>query len=420
MTPHISVKEPAPAARDITDRKLEHHELESLATGRGFEWVDPDTGRVYLLPVMRGGSLGSGAVIARNLPGAGSGFRIDPVRFAVLTSRNRKRYADLAWPGYGDKVQQRIDKVGVVSRLHIHFDGTLTFNTATATATTGFPWQIISRLKVSANGISNLFSLEGADLRALMRVRNGFFFDRELAHTIPTTGSQDLDLHWEVPIAFDDSLVGAVFAQTEDNELTVEIETATASTELFSANPADVAGNFKITGEFFSIPFEDADDGRILVLPDIRQLHGVVSKDEALTGTGEHTVDLMRTGGILVRTLQRFDNAAPSYGNVDPAVSILSHKFRYGSNVVPLDTTGEVARVENQVNYGDRVLPAADVPSGVAPHYLVDDFVIDNPVRDVVHLLGVSEPQLLNDISSSLMVNAGAMVHTVQEHMVAG
>lgn len=404
---------------DLTDRRPDPSELELLGTGRALTYVKD--GHELLIPVPRGGAVGAGAVYARNLPAPGS-YAIDPTRFAVLTSRNLKTYASQAWPGFQQKVQQRIDKVGIVSKVYILGEITLTPGAMTPTVRTSYPWNLIQRLKVSANGISNLFYCDGLDLRALMRARAGFFFDREQVTTIPTGGgaATNLKLIWEVPLSFDESLIGAIFAQTEDNELVVEIETP-ASADIFSANAPTVAGTFKVVVEYFSIPYEDTREGRRIVLPDIRQLHGALASDTAVNGVGEHIVNLMRTGGVLLRTFQRWDNAYATQGPGvdDPATWCSAHKFRYGGNVVPVDLPGLLNKFINEQRYGDRPIPAADLTAS-AVHYQVDDYVFANSVRDVIHLLGITEPQLLNQIVAGTTVNAGSMMHSVQEHMVAG
>lgn len=413
-----AILERSPAIRDLTDRDPSNLELEWLATGRA-SIFEAEDGRRVLLPRQRGGSIGAGAIYTRNLPAAGT-FSIDPVAFAQLTQKNQKTYPNLAWPGYGGKVEQRIDKVGVVGRILVVFTGTVTPGAMTATATRAWPWNLLRRVKVSANGISNLFDLEGLDLRAMQRIRRRFFNDREASFAVGTGGgaAQNTYLCWELPIAYDDSLMGSVFVQTEDTELVVTLEAASAAADLFSANVPTIAGNFSLVVEFFSIPQVAARDGNKLVLPDLRQLHGMVSKNDILTGVGDHRAPLMRTGGVLLRALQRIDNLTP--GSDDPATVVTSHRFRYGSTIIPFDTTGRVRQWEAQFDYGDRVLPAADVVSGTAPYYQVDDFVEAGPLRDVIHLLGVSEPELINTIATGTTVNAGASIHTVQEHMVAG
>jgi len=405
---------------DLTDRRPDPGELELLATGRALVYTRD--GRELLIPVHRGGAIGAGAVYTRNLPAPGS-YAIDPVRFAVLTSRNVKSYPTQAWPGYQAKLNFKIDKVGIVSKVYVIAELTLAPGAMTPTVRTPYPWNLIQRLKIAANGISNLFYCDGLDLRSLMRVRRaGFFFDREAVFTLPTGGGANTTpkLIWEVPLSFDESLIGAVFAQTEDNELTVEIETP-ASGDIWASNAPTVTGTFKVVCEYFSIPYEATREGQRIVLPDIRQLHGVTAVDKAVTGTGEHTAELMRTGGVLLRVLQRWDNAYSTQGAGvdDPATWCSQHKFRYGGNVIPTDAPGLLVKFRNELDYGDRPIPAADLTAS-AVHYLVDDNVRANSVRDVIHLLGVTEPQILNQIASGTTVNAGAQMHTVQEHMVAG
>ena len=138
---------------------------------------------VGFLPLV--GALGTGAIYERNLPPPGT-FSIDPVAFAIRTSRNRKPNPVVPWPGFATTAGQRIDAVGIVASVMILFDGTATVGATGPTATNQWPWNLIKSLIVSANGSNNLFACDGADLRALMRVRNAargssggsFLFDR--------------------------------------------------------------------------------------------------------------------------------------------------------------------------------------------------------------------------------------------------
>lgn len=405
---------------DLTHREPNGSELELLATGRAF--LARKDGHRLLVPMASGGAIGSGAVYAKNLPKPGT-YVLDPVRFAVETTKNRKWYPAKAWPGHGEKVSFPIDKTGIVSRLFVTFEGTLQGDGAVApTVEAAYPWNIAKRFQVTANGLSNLVYAEGIDMRVLERIRRGFFFDRETVITLPAAATTvPIRLAWEIPLAFDESLVGSVYAQTEDTDMELEIQTET-SANIWTAHAPTVVGSFKVGVEFFSLPLDDSKEGRKVIIPDIRQLHGVIGKDDALTTVGEHTVDLMRTGGILVRAFQRFDNAYPDAGNLDIGTYVEAHKFRYGSNVIPTDEPGRAIRRENQHLYGDKILPAADVDASITAgvNVLIDDFVAANSVRDVIHLLGTTQPQLLNQIGAGAGLNAGAKVHTVQEHMVAG
>jgi hypothetical protein len=380
------------------------------------------------VPRVSGGALGTGAVYARNLPAPGS-FVIDPVQFAMQTSRNRKTSVATPHPGFGSSFAFRADAVGIIGRMLLIFEGTYTSTATPATATRQWPWNLAAQVTVSANGINNLFACDGADLRALMRVRNkDYFLDRESAFAIPgASASGGHRLVWELPLSYDDSLIGAVFAQTEETFLNVVVQTG-ASGSLFSANPGSyaAAANWRVMTEFYSIPQIDTKAGRMLLLPDITQLHGVVSRSDPLV-LPDTVSPLTRTGGILLRILQRLDNDPVQIGNVDPGASVQSHRFRYGGNVVPLDVPGSIIRLQNEMDYGDAVLPASDVVSGgTPPAYMVDDFVVNSPLRDTIHLAGITEAQVINTlgagtIGTAVTITGGALgVHTVQEAMVAG
>jgi hypothetical protein len=405
--------------------KLSDRERDAIARGEATLATMPDGG-YRVIPFVGGGALGQGAVYARNLPAPGT-FDINPVLFAAKTSRNRKINPQQNHPGYTASLNFRVDAVGIVAKLYVVFEATLTSGASAATVTNHWPWNLAKSIVVSANGISNLFSFQGLDARSLMRVRNAkWFWDRESLFAIPAaTLASTVRLIYELPLAYDESLVGAVFAQTEETQLTVTVTTA-ASADLFSANAGTFsAATWRIVSEFYSIPTADTQAGRVLVLPDISQLHGVVSRDDAFSSAAvDITSPLTRTGGILLRAAQRIDNPNPgdtAFGGSSLGGTVTSHRFRYGGNVVPLDIPGYLARYINSQDYGDNLLPSTDVVSGAtAPAYAWDDFVIDSPLRDVIHLTGITEAQLLNALASGTTVNAGAQVHTVQEAMVAG
>lgn len=421
----LVVREPSVSSKVLAQANrgefgFSDRELDAIRAGEAH--VVEHEGRFRVAPLIRGSALGQGAVYARNLPAPGS-YTVDPVIFAAKTSKNRKTYPGAAHPGMGASLAIRVDAVGVVSRLILMFEGTYTSAAAAATLTSQWPWNLAKSVVVSANGINNLFSCDGADLRAFMRVRNGkYFLDRESSFANPAAAAAGtIRLFWEIPLAYDESLIGAIFAQTEETFLNVTIQTA-QNADLFSANPGAFSNsNWKLIAEYYSIPTVDTKAGRILVIPDITQLHGVVSRDDALTANGDHVAPLTRTGGILLRTLQRADNSTTGgIGNVDPTASITSHRFRYGGNVVPVDVPGSALRLFNAMDYGDAVIPTQDVVSGATPPaYMVDDYVVDSPLRDAIHLSGITEAQMINTFSGVAVV-AGAKVHTVQEAMVAG
>jgi hypothetical protein len=402
----------------ISDRELD-------AIQRGDASVLMHEGRLRVIPRPGGGAVGSGAVYARNLPAPGS-YVIDPPMFAAKTSKNRKTNPPVVHPGVASSFPFRVDAVGIVARMWLIFEGTYTSAATQATLTKGFPWNQARYVTVSANGINNLIYCEGLDLRALTRIRNkDYFVDRESAFTNPTATNAAFQRYiWEIPLAYDDSLIGAVFAQTEETFLNLLVQTP-ANADLFSANPGTYsAATWRVVTEFYSVPTVDAQNGRALVLPDITQLHGLVSRDDPFAAAGDVVSPLTRTGGILLRILQRLDNAEP--GSLDPGGAtvggtVTSHRFRYGGNVVPIDVPGYLAKFINEEDYGEVIVPPLDAPAALVPAvYQVDDFVIASPLRDVIHMAGITEAQMINTIAAGTTINAGAKAHTVQEAMVAG
>lgn len=406
----------------LADRELD-------AIQRGEAAIIEHEGKLRVIPVAAGGGPGSGAVYMRNLPAPGS-YTINPVLFASKTSKNRKVNPQITHPGLSSSFSFRADATGILAKLYLVFEGTYTSGATQATLTTQFPWNMARTVTVSANGINNLIACEGLDLRALTRVRNkDYFVDRESNFTNPAISTAAFQRYiWEIPLAYDESLIGAVFAQTEETFLNLTVATA-AQADLFSANAgAYSAGTWRVVTEFYSIPTVDAQNGRVLVLPDITQLHGIVSRDDTFTAAGDVVSPLTRTGGILLRCLQRIDNGSvlqnfgsTDFGGAAAGGNVTSHRFRYGGNVVPLELPGYLAKFINEQDYGDQLIPTIDAPSGLTPAvYEVDDFVVDSPLRDTIHMAGITEAQLINTIAASVTVNAGAKIHTVQEAMVAG
>jgi hypothetical protein len=201
-------------------------------------------------------ALGVGAVYERNLPPPGT-FDIDPVDFAIRTSRNRKPNVPVPFNGFGITVGQRIDAVGIVAGVHIVFDGQAVNPAGAPTVSTQYPWNLpIGSLVVSANGINNLFSCDGTDLRALTRAKEAprMLFDRESIFAIGAgAATVQLRLLYELPLAFDESLAGAVYAQTEETFLNVQITPAT-SAAIYLTNAPAITGSYRLLVTFYSIP----------------------------------------------------------------------------------------------------------------------------------------------------------------------
>jgi hypothetical protein len=366
-------------------------------------------------------AVGTGAVYLKNLP-APNTYVIDPVTFAKETSRNRKQYVAQAIAALGGQANQKIDATGVVGRIRLIVKCVMTNNgVAAPTPTSQWPWNILKQITISANGINNLFSCDGLDLRALQRARNPYFIDREAAFAITAgaAGVSNITLIYEIPLAFDDeSLMGAVFAQTQDTSLTWTVTLAN-NVDLFSAqNPASFTATVQAVVDFYSIPYIDNNGQRVAVIPDLRRMHGYYAQTNLLQALAYSP--LMRVNGVLCRVFQRGDNAAGAAGDVDWSSLCTNHQFNYGSNVTPYDVPGIAQRMDNETDYGDQLIPTTDAIAG-SVKYVCDDLVRDNALRDVIHLMGVTQPQMINTFNGLVVTNGNnSVVHTAQEHMIAG
>lgn len=366
---------------------------------------------------------GTGAVYFKNLPPPNT-FQINAPLFAKETSRNQVQNAPQVIPGFGQKVAFTVDATGVVGRIILTVQFTLTNQGAVPTVTSQWPWNFLSQFQLNANGINGLFSCDGIELRALARVRNGYFIDRESTFAISDEddGVSQITLIYEVPVAFDDkTLMGAIFAQTEDTNLTWTFIPAQAS-DLFSANPPLLsAATVTPMTEMYSIPYADTQNqGRIAIIPDLRRMHGFYSQTAPLAATTYSPLN--RVNGILCRVLQRGNNAANAAGDVGWSEYCQYTTFQYGSNQQPYSIAGQTRMYLNEQDNGDYVLQQADSPEGVGPvNYAVLDLVKDNAMRDVIHLLGVTQPQMISQFTGLTVENGNnSVIQTAQEQMIAG
>jgi hypothetical protein len=355
---------------------------------------------------------GTGSVLLQNIPT--NPFVVDPGAFFQMTRKNVVTN-EAVTVGSGKFQNRRLPTVGIVSKLQLVFQGTVTVATAAATTSDLWPHGLLSQFTLSANGQNELVSASGLDLHALRFLRYPAF--SEAVDVFPGTlgggnsvavGSYPIYLTFEVPMAMDDmSLVGALFAQSQGTNLNIKLTEATAA-ELFSANPGNVtiAGAWTVQETFFDIPL-DAQGNQ--VLPDLSRLHGINSVLTPFLNTGDVKAPLIRSAGQLTRLLVSARSSATNRLSAAPnaATSKLIDAIRleYGGNQKPqvFDPAATLLALNNQ-HYG------ATVPYD----RLVLDFVRENPQRDVIYMQGVTELNVVPKVNAGVTVSAGE-VRVVQE-----
>ena len=385
-------------------------------------------------PPLAGGATGmDGAAFMHNLPAEGT-YVMDSDLFFSQTERNDVPQGTVTFPGMGGApFHTRLSNVGVLCGLQIIFEGTLTVKNGeeegTCTATHQWPWNILKRFNLNANGQTSLLSAEGMDLRA--RRQRVFRNPRDPVTTAPSTDgvygdpesgtieaseegkTYSVFLEWDVPIVHDwFTLTGGLFAQSDQIYLSWEFVPG-AVAELFTLTKdatAELSGTVRSTTTFFDVPYADVQGARKVLVPDLQWLHGFVSSDQNFANTGDVDSPLIRTSGELLAYYARLDNGAAA--TIDPT-TLEEIRFEYGGNRKPrVHNPPHTLLSKNAEDYNGRILPKAG--------YYVFDFEADNPSRDLVFPKGVTELQTVQTIPAETEVKSNARVHFVEEALFAG
>lgn len=366
-------------------------------------------------------AVGKGAAaFFQNFPQGG--YITDQAYWQQNTEKNDAPASPFAFTGLGGtRMDAQIQNVGLLAKYRGLFVGTLTV-TATVTTTYRWPWGIMSSVDLAVNGQTGLISANGLDLRAhrsrifrnpVEQVATAPSTDAKLnptpGGTIPA-GTYPIVLPFEVPIVHDmTSLAGLLFAQSDANYFGVSFQPEQAA-NLFSAGAATLTGTIYPELTFFDIPVAQASGNQPggPVLPSMSWLHGFVAQDAPITGTGDQPVSLLKESGQLLAVYEYLSNGSTQ---LPVATSLDQVRLEYGINRKPEVYSGPAGQGalllldENQQNYNGLILPG----------YLVFDFEGDNPDRDIVYPRGVSELQIVNQITGTATVNAGAKCHFVTE-----
>jgi hypothetical protein len=391
---------------------------------------DPDSPEIRALvergqPPMAGGATGQQATAyMANLPSEGS-YVMNPDAFATETERNDMPLETKAIAGLGGApIDLRIPNVGVLANIRLIVKGTLTVGgTGAVTSTYQWPWNLFKRVTVNLQGQTSLFSCEGLDLR--QRRQRIYRRPTDTVSTAPATAAGSVDpvpgviangtysvvLVYDVPIVHDPyTLVGAVYAQSDAVYLNWRIQLG-AQAELFTvAAGGTVAftGTIYSTITFYDIPFQDTQQGRRVLLPDLRWLHSLISSDKPFANTGDVDTELIRTAGQLLSVAAYVDNGGAA--QIAPA-TLARVVFMYGGNRQPRVFDPIEMLLEKNVQ---------DYNGLIGPGWVILDFEVDNPKRELVYPKGVTELKLRANVPAGTTINANAKTHVVSETLFAG
>lgn len=383
------------------------------------------------LPALAGGAQGlNPAVFMNNVPSPGS-YEINQQAFNLLTERNDVPGPSNPWPGFGGRIDQRIANVGVLSNIRLLVAMTIVVSGSGAvTSLYPFPYGMFKNVYLNANGGTALIRANGLDLHA--RRQRLFRNPAEYIATAPgmdTTatlgastpyrpigrmfngvipnGTYTIAFIVDLPIVHDpSSLTGALFAQSDQNYLNFVVETAQQADvfNVAAGGAVSISGNVASESTFFSIPSKDANNGRIVVLPQaVNWLHEFIATDNPFSNQGDVPTSLVRNNGQLLALYQYIDNGGAT--QISPS-ALSAIKWAYAGNQVPRNYNSTATLLEeNQRDYNGLIEPG----------YFVLDFEKENWQRDGVYPRGLSELETIITIPGSVTVNANAHTHTVLE-----
>ncbi len=282
---------------------------------------------------------------------------------------------------------------------------------------------------------------EGADFRArrkrLFRNPVEGIANAGTAQGLVANGNYPVVLVYDLPIVHDQTtLTGALFAQSDSNYLSYTIEPA-LSADLFTTtgnSTATLTGTIYPQLTYFDIPYVDAQQGRMVAIPDLRWLHGFIAANLPFANTGDVITPLIKNAGQLIAFYGYLDNGGAA--QISPLVAVDQFRLEYGGNRKPLVWSGPAGQgaifglEENERNYngliaypgvnGSGITAAQAAALGPGPFYTILDLENDNPDRDLIYPRGVSELQAVFKITQGTTINPNAHVHFVEETLFSG
>jgi hypothetical protein len=316
-----------------------------------------------------------------------------PAEWADLTERIELPQAAQPFAGFGETQTLKLERVGCAAQAEILIKLEFTTKAAAPAVLLGQPWAFVKRLALEANGVAGIISCSGTVLEARQKVvyRNP---THAVVGDVPTPPIKEVAYYFEwvvqVPIAEDlKELEGIILAQSEETALGISLQWQSEA-ELFSAAVEKVKGSVRWHMTLFSIGSMNEGKKKVIVLPDLTALHGLVERSVPVVAEGEQETPLTRTSGDLLRyfvSLWKETNV-----QIDP-LKWLSFFLQYGGNQKPIYFANPAILAErnardylNRINVVGQGLAA---PNSI--DFLVLDTMLDDPLRDAIRPMALSE-----------------------------
>lgn len=368
-----------------------------------------------------------GAAFMSNLPPAGT-FAMNTEVFSKNTERNDVPQKTEPYPGLGaTPIDIQVAKVGVLSGMQVAIRGTIkTGATGTVTPTFRWPWGLLRRMALTANGQTSLISPSGLDVRSRhSRVYRNPRDPITVAPSVdgygdPTLAALEPNKEYsvfciyELPIVHDwYSLVGSLFMQSDQTYVALHLEFPSIE-ELFTLAGGGTVefknATIDVTTTTFDVPMATKNNQQVLLVPNLEWLHGFITNEAQFSNNGDVEVPLVRVSGQLLALYLHMRNGRNSV--IKPA-SWEQFRMEYGANRIPRNYRPvQMLLQKNADDYNGLIMPEAGV--------VVLDFEADNPSRDLVYPKGVTELKVVPKIATSVTPGANSAVEFAEEALFAG
>ena len=314
-------------------------------------------------------------------------------------------------------VSHDLARTGLISRIFLHFVGTLTCTHASKTTFTKAaeaPYNLAGRIRLTLNSGTDVYNVSGYGTYLMNMInRINYYLDNAscgvfaFGNTVSSSGTDNnVEFFLEIPVAANDrDALGMLMLQSSQIVATLNIENNAASVLMTDTDiTTALTGNWYVSTEKFSIPAKAED------YPNLDTIHQVIEDVAPISATGRNRFVIPR-GNTYMKLIDiiKLNGAANSADVEDIALKI-------NTSNEPYNMTGRDIRAMQAQRYG-RALP-----TGV----FVYDFTYSMGLpglgnfRDFIDSQDVSEfDQIINIASGATLGSNNNTVRTIREMLVA-
>lgn len=324
----------------------------------------------------------------------------------------------------GGRAIYSLPRNGLLARVHLHFEGTMTVTPGTGSAALSSygPYALLNRIKLVANQGTSIIDLSGYGAHLLDSISNGkgwepsdgqvsAAFASDLYDADVTSG----DNAWAFDITLnvtpnDRDPIGLILLQTDQMaaELQFDWNGAYGTTEDYPVvvtgdATAAFTGSVEITLETFTVPAGTQDK------PDVSTIYQQLERQDGIAATGPVSINLLRSG-VYQRIMHLVQiGGDPNYADIDTL------RIMYNGTDTPYSLSRDAQLGLQRRRYG------RDLPAGVFVHDLGYQGVPGyGGQRDLVDAKSVSEFASILDVASDASVSpTNSWIRTVTQRFVS-